>query len=67
MSAELYFIAMPRGFEPHDPAKPVASTEELEALLVAGLESGAPRPMTDDDWDALRRRAMMDTELRKSG
>lgn len=54
-------------FDPHDPATPVASIEELDALLVAGLESGEPRPMTDDDWDALRRRAMIGTELRKSG
>ena len=56
-----------KGSQPHDPAKPVESIEELEVLLVAGLESGDPRPMTDDDWDALRRRAMMGTELRKSG
>lgn len=54
-------------FEPHDPATPVASIEELESLLVAGLQSGEPRPMTDDDWDALRRRAMTGTELRKRG
>jgi hypothetical protein len=58
---------MAKGFEPHDPATPVSSIEELEGLLVAGLESGEPRAMTDDDWDALRRRAMTDTELRKSG
>lgn len=54
-------------FEPHDPAKPVESVEELEDLLLAGLESGEPRPMNDDDWDALRRRAMIGNELRKSG
>jgi hypothetical protein len=56
-----------KGSKLHDPATPVASIEELKALLVAGLESGEPRPMTEDDWDALRRRAMTDTELRKSG
>ncbi len=56
-----------KGPKPHDPAAPVASIEELEELLIAGLESGEPHAMTDDDWDALRRRAMTDTELRKSG
>ena len=56
-----------KGFESHDPARPVESIDELEALLLAGLESGEPQPMTDDDWDALRRRAMTGNELRKSG
>lgn len=63
----LYGKMLTKGSKPHEPATPVASIEELEALLVAGLESGEPRPMTDADWDALRRRAMIDTELRKSG
>jgi hypothetical protein len=54
-----------KGSKPHDPAKPIESIEQLEAFLVAGLESGEPRPMTDDDWDALRRRAMIGNELRK--
>jgi hypothetical protein len=50
----------------HDPAKPVASKEELEELLLAGLESGEPRPVTEQDWEAWRRRALANTELRKS-
>jgi hypothetical protein len=44
--------------------RPVASIEELARLLVAGLESGEPRPMTDDDWAALRRYTTLDTKLR---
>jgi hypothetical protein len=55
-----------KGSTLHDRPTPVASIEGLEELLVVGLESGEPRPMTDDDWDALRRRAMLDTELRRS-
>jgi putative addiction module CopG family antidote len=30
--------------------------EKLEALLLAGLESGDPEPWTDENWDALKRR-----------
>jgi hypothetical protein len=56
-----------KGWNLHDPSKPIESIEQLEALLVAGLESGEPKPMPDDDWDALRRRAMIGNELRKSG
>lgn len=51
---------------PHDPAKPV-STQELEKLLLAGLESGLPQPMTESDWNALRDLALANTDLRKSG
>jgi hypothetical protein len=53
--------------KPHDPDKPVSSQEELEQLLLAGLDSGEPRPFTRDDWEALRRRALANTEVRKSG
>jgi hypothetical protein len=51
----------------HDPAKPVIAREELEALLLSGLESGEPAPVTDEDWERLRRRALAGTEIRKSG
>ena len=51
----------------HDPSRPVADREELEALLVAGLESGEPRTVTDEDWERLYERALAGTELRKSG
>lgn len=54
-----------KGCELHDPATPVGSVERLEALLLAGLESGEPQPMADADWDALRRRAMSGNELRQ--
>jgi hypothetical protein len=53
--------------KPHDPATPVASKDELKALLLAGLDSGSPRPITEQDWEALRRRALVNTEIRKSG
>ena len=52
--------------KPHDPAKPVASKKELRGLLLAGLDSGEPTPVTEQDWEALRRRALADTEIRKS-
>jgi hypothetical protein len=45
----------------HDPAQPVATREELEALLLAGLASGDPRPVTDEDWERLRQRALVGT------
>ena len=51
----------------HDPAKPVATREELEELLLAGLTSGEPRSVTDEDWDRLYQRALAGIELRKSG
>ena len=53
--------------KPHDPAKPVETKEELERLLLEGLESGEPRPVTDEDWEALRQRALAGTDIRKSG
>jgi len=53
--------------EKHDPAKPVATREELEALLLAGLASGEPQPVMEDDWQRLRQRALAGTELRDSG
>ena len=52
---------------PHDPAKPVSTQEELEKLLLAGLDSGPPQPMTESDWNALRELALANTDLRKSG
>jgi hypothetical protein len=53
--------------KPHDPAKPVDSEAELKQLLLAGLASGEPKPMTEADWKALRRRALANLEIRKSG
>ena len=47
--------------------KVVRTREELEALLVEGLESGEPRPLTEEDWESLRQRALAGSELRKSG
>lgn len=57
----------PMANKPHDPAKPVASKEELQELLLAGLESGEPRPVTEQDWEGWRRRALANTEPRKNG
>lgn len=53
--------------KPHEPAKPVASREQLQELLLAGLASGDPTPVTEQDWEALRQRALANIELRKSG
>ena len=53
--------------KPHTPAKPVSSKEELEELLLAGLDSGDPTPFSEKDWEELRRRALANVELRKSG
>jgi hypothetical protein len=52
---------------PHDPAKPVSTQEELENLLLSGLESGVAQPMTETDWQELRQLALANTDLRKSG
>jgi hypothetical protein len=52
---------------PHDPAKPVSTQDELEKLLLAGLDSGVAQPMTEADWNALRELALANTDLRKSG
>lgn len=52
---------------PHDPAKPVSTKDELEKLLLSGLDSGPAQPMTEDDWQALRQLALANTDLRKSG
>lgn len=51
----------------HDPANPVATQEELEELLLAGLASGERRLVTEEDWEKLRRRALAGTEIRKTG
>jgi hypothetical protein len=48
-------------------APPGVTQEELEALLLAGLASGEPRPMTEDDWERLRERALAGVVVRKSG
>jgi hypothetical protein len=45
-----------------DPAKPVTAREELEALLLAGLERGEPALVTDEDWERLRRQALASDE-----
>lgn len=59
-------LGPPSGYDPcvsansdekHDPAKPVATQEELEKLLLAGLESGEPHPVSEGDWERLRKRA----------
>jgi hypothetical protein len=51
----------------HDPAKPVDSEAELTQLLRAGLYSGMPKPISEADWEALRRRALADIKIHKSG
>lgn len=51
----------------HDPAKPVATQEELEKLLLAGLQSGEPQPVSEEDWERLRNRAARGTDVRQSG
>jgi hypothetical protein len=53
----------PMAAKPHDPAKPVSSKEELQEFLLAGLESGEPKPVTEQDWEAWRRRALANTPL----
>ena len=58
---------MSDGKTKHVPEKPVSSREELEDLLVAGLESGDARPLDESDWDRLRARALEGTEVRRSG
>lgn len=40
------------------PAQGVGSLEELERMLEEGVRSGAPRPMTESDWEALRKLAL---------
>ncbi len=55
------------GSKPHIPARPVTTKAELEKLLLAGLDSGESRTMSDEDWEELRRRALAHTEIRKSG
>ena len=38
--------------------------ERLEALLLEGLESGDAGPFTPEDWEAMRREAMLRIENR---
>jgi antitoxin ParD1/3/4 len=42
------------------------SQEQLEALLMEGLQSGPPTTMTRRDWDEVRREAVKQFEARKS-
>jgi hypothetical protein len=53
--------------QPHEPSKPVASKEQLKELLLAGLASGEPTPVSRQDWEALRQRALANTDIRESG
>ena len=50
-----------------DSAQAVETREELEALLLEGLDSGEPRPVSEADWESLRKRALLGSEIRKSG
>jgi hypothetical protein len=52
---------------PHDPVKPVSTQEELEILLLSGLDSELAQPMTKNDWQELRQLALANTDLRKRG
>lgn len=38
-------------------ARKQAARERLEALLLEGLNSGPATPMTDEDWEMLKRKA----------
>jgi hypothetical protein len=76
LGAPRFALAPSKGYDPsvsaksdekHDPAKPVATQEELEKLLLAGLESGEPHPVSEEDWERLRDRAAQGAEVRKSG
>ena len=40
--------------------------EQLEALLVEGLESGKPTEMTDEEWNEIRRESFARLKARKS-
>jgi antitoxin ParD1/3/4 len=40
--------------------------EQLEALLMAGIQSSGPTEMTRQDWDDIRREALKQFEVRKS-
>jgi hypothetical protein len=52
---------------PDHPVKPVSTQEELENLLLSGLDSGVAQPMTQDDWQELRQLALANTDLRRGG
>jgi antitoxin ParD1/3/4 len=41
--------------------------EKLEALLLEGVQSGAPAEMTRQDWDDIRREALARIRARKEG
>ncbi len=40
--------------------------EQLEALLVEGLESGKPTEMTDEEWNEIRKESLARLKARKS-
>ena len=40
--------------------------ERIDALLLEGLESGEPRPLTAEDWRALREEALARTSRKPS-
>ncbi len=40
--------------------------EQLEALLLEGLESGKPTEMTDEEWNEIRRESLARLKARKS-
>lgn len=42
-----------------------AAQEKLEALLLEGIQSGAPTEMTRQDWDDIRQQAVRQFESRK--
>ncbi len=52
--------------EPDCPARSFKTKDELQSLLLEGLESGEPKPISDEQWQDLRKRALANTVL-KSG
>jgi antitoxin ParD1/3/4 len=40
--------------------------ERLEAMLMEGIQSGAPTEMTRKDWEEIRKEAVKQFEVRKS-
>ncbi len=46
----------------HTPSEPVSSKEDLKDFLIAGLESGEPQRLTEQDWEELRQRAARTAE-----
>lgn len=46
-------------------AQKKAAREKLEALLLEGIDSGESRPMTDEDWEDIRREGLARLSARK--